>query len=325
MSVYLLATAKQNAKNANDTKVVPEDLEEEKAEEDGGSIEDGPASMSLSAPLRPRSPSPLGPGEIEGAANSDQGATAVDNGEDPSKVGTLKLWDGNTEEPRRHSVVATLEEFSTELEENAGINKEGTPNKNLMRRYYITAVVPLLQFVGYILAGYFFYSNMETDDTGKPWTFIDCMYFAIVTCTSVGYGDLTPTSDGSKMFTCIYALVGIGFVGELLMKVVGVIYRIQQALRHRATLVLLKRSLQMKKLAQEQAHKAMELAERAALDAEVCTHAVWYMRWMQRYVRMLYGICVGCGVMYACCMVYALDAEVCTLTIIKQNNPNQTN
>jgi hypothetical protein len=27
---------------------------------------------------------------------------------------------------------------------------------------------------------------MEIDDTGKPWTSIDCMYFAIVTCASVG-------------------------------------------------------------------------------------------------------------------------------------------
>jgi hypothetical protein len=49
----------------------------------------------------------------------------------------------------------------------------------------------------------------------EGWSFVDVVYFALVTITTVGYGDLSPTKAGSKVFTMIYALVGIGFIGAL--------------------------------------------------------------------------------------------------------------
>lgn len=42
---------------------------------------------------------------------------------------------------------------------------------------------------------------------------IDAMYFAVVTFTTIGYGDLTPTNNGARLFTCFFALSGIGFLG----------------------------------------------------------------------------------------------------------------
>eukprot|EP00656_Telonema_subtile_P024998 TRINITY_DN27134_c0_g1_i2.p1 TRINITY_DN27134_c0_g1~~TRINITY_DN27134_c0_g1_i2.p1 ORF type:complete len:410 (-),score=89.70 TRINITY_DN27134_c0_g1_i2:51-1280(-) len=48
--------------------------------------------------------------------------------------------------------------------------------------------------------GVVFYSLYE------DWSFVDSLYFVIVTITSVGYGDLLPSDTGSKMFTVVYIL-----------------------------------------------------------------------------------------------------------------------
>jgi hypothetical protein len=45
------------------------------------------------------------------------------------------------------------------------------------------------------------------------WTIIDACYFAVTTFTTVGYGDLTPTTEASMMFTCLYALTGVACLG----------------------------------------------------------------------------------------------------------------
>lgn len=46
--------------------------------------------------------------------------------------------------------------------------------------------------------------------------FIDALYLCVVTLTTVGYGDLVPSSTTTKLFTCVYVFVGFGLVGVLL-------------------------------------------------------------------------------------------------------------
>lgn len=55
-----------------------------------------------------------------------------------------------------------------------------------------------------IVVGTVFYRLVE------GWSWIDCMYFSLVTLTTVGYGDLSPTTDLSKIFTMVYILIGLG-------------------------------------------------------------------------------------------------------------------
>jgi hypothetical protein len=43
----------------------------------------------------------------------------------------------------------------------------------------------------------------------EGWTWIQCFYFSVSTLTTVGFGDLHPTSDGSRLFTAFYILVGV--------------------------------------------------------------------------------------------------------------------
>lgn len=47
----------------------------------------------------------------------------------------------------------------------------------------------------------------------EKWPIVDSLYFACVTFTTIGYGDLVPTSDSSRLFTAFFALSGVACLG----------------------------------------------------------------------------------------------------------------
>ena len=46
----------------------------------------------------------------------------------------------------------------------------------------------------------------------ENWSWAESFYFSVATLTTVGYGDIHPTTDHSRIFTAIYILVGVGIV-----------------------------------------------------------------------------------------------------------------
>jgi voltage-gated potassium channel len=58
--------------------------------------------------------------------------------------------------------------------------------------------------IGLLGSGTIFYILAE------GWGLVDALYFSTIVLTTVGLGDVAPTTDPGKLFTVAYVLVGIG-------------------------------------------------------------------------------------------------------------------
>ena len=66
----------------------------------------------------------------------------------------------------------------------------------------------LLALFVYIFVGGIIFMAYESD---SEWTLIDGWYFAVVTIATVGYGVLTPSTDGCRFFVCVFLIFGMVF------------------------------------------------------------------------------------------------------------------
>ena len=59
---------------------------------------------------------------------------------------------------------------------------------------------------GMLLAGVLVYHWLE------GWSYIDALYFCVVSLATVGYGDFTPTTPLARLFTIFYLINGIAIL-----------------------------------------------------------------------------------------------------------------
>ena len=84
----------------------------------------------------------------------------------------------------------------------------------------------VIAIVGYICVSILLFSFFLE----PQWSVVDSAYFAVTTFTTLGYGDMAPTSTISRLFTCAYALLGVITLG-LALGILGnrIIERYQHA------------------------------------------------------------------------------------------------
>lgn len=46
----------------------------------------------------------------------------------------------------------------------------------------------------------------------EGWTWLDSLYFSVITLSTIGYGDFSPQTDLGKVFTILYIIVGVGLI-----------------------------------------------------------------------------------------------------------------
>lgn len=93
---------------------------------------------------------------------------------------------------------------------------ERNKHKKLKRRRAF--LKDLCYFVFVLAVGMNFFANAKDweveDPDGNKW--INSLYLSVITLTTIGFGDLTPTSDHEKAFTVVYMVIGIPVFGTCL-------------------------------------------------------------------------------------------------------------
>ena len=76
----------------------------------------------------------------------------------------------------------------------------------------------VLSLLLYFLCTTFIYIHLDSID------FVDALYMSVITFTTVGYGDITPRTVNSRVFTCIYVVTGLMFFASIVDQLVDRIF-----------------------------------------------------------------------------------------------------
>lgn len=66
--------------------------------------------------------------------------------------------------------------------------------------------IGLTVLIGFLLVGTIFFNKVE------GWSWINSVYFSVVTLSTIGYGDLVPMHDITKIFLMFYIILGVSTV-----------------------------------------------------------------------------------------------------------------
>lgn len=88
-------------------------------------------------------------------------------------------------------------------------------------------VVLLVLYLALGVVIYWFNRHNFTATETHP--IVDALYFCIVTMCTIGYGDITPNSTATKLFSILFVLVGFGFIDILLSGMVSYVLDLQES------------------------------------------------------------------------------------------------
>lgn len=89
------------------------------------------------------------------------------------------------------------------------------------------AFVLLIIYLSLGVAIYAF--NRQNFSARETHPVVDALYFCIVTMCTIGYGDITPNTALTKLFSILFVLVGFGFIDILLSGMVSYVLDLQES------------------------------------------------------------------------------------------------
>ncbi|XP_010275702.1 PREDICTED: two-pore potassium channel 3-like isoform X2 [Nelumbo nucifera] len=108
--------------------------------------------------------------------------------------------------------------------EHKSLRKPQFASTSIVRQAFILLVV-------YLSFGVLIYSfNRKHFSATETHPVVDALYFCIVTMCTIGYGDITPTTTVTKLFSIMFVLVGFGFIDILLTGMVSYVLDLQESL-----------------------------------------------------------------------------------------------
>ncbi|KAK3149316.1 hypothetical protein QOZ80_3AG0215730 [Eleusine coracana subsp. coracana] len=95
-------------------------------------------------------------------------------------------------------------------------------------------LVGLLLFVYLLVGVIIFYLVMDQISGKRTNRVLDAFYFTIVTMTSVGYGDLSPNSNATKLLACAFVFVGMAIIALFISRAADYLVEKQEMLFFKA-------------------------------------------------------------------------------------------
>jgi len=95
-------------------------------------------------------------------------------------------------------------------------------------------LVGLLLFVYLLVGVVVFYLVMDQISGKRTNRLLDALYFCIVTMTSVGYGDLVPNSDTTKLLASAFVFIGMAIIALFVSKAADYLVEKQEVLFFKA-------------------------------------------------------------------------------------------
>ncbi|KAL6983272.1 hypothetical protein U1Q18_016662 [Sarracenia purpurea var. burkii] len=132
----------------------------------------------------------------------------------PNSSSLINLLDNLNRKRRRlthrsNSAPCVLTEVR-EAFHNSFDSRPETKTPTLVRQAFIGVVIYAIVGISvYLLTS----GSFKGNTTLKP---VDALYFSVVTLCTIGYGDIVPDTTFTKLFTCVFILIGFGFVDILL-------------------------------------------------------------------------------------------------------------
>lgn len=191
----------------------------------------GPASASPT----PREPSPLADAltlplnspRCSSSSSQDYASQLLDSQQQQQQQSQLSSWlldpnyswrKTNLHRSKTAPAMAVISDFNHQ----STVPRPQFASQSIVHQ----GVILLVLYLALGVTIYWFNRHDFTSTETHP--IVDALYFCIVTMCTIGYGDITPNSTATKLFSILFVLVGFGFIDILLSGMVSYVLDLQE-------------------------------------------------------------------------------------------------